>query len=56
MRCKCCNEPLSENEIIWKQDIQQHEDMCYLCRRAVYVDVQQDDIAIVNDNIIVYEE
>ena len=35
MRCKCCNKVLEESEIIWYEDIKEHEDMCLACRNSV---------------------
>jgi hypothetical protein len=36
MRCKCCDKTLEEYEIIWYEDIQQHEDLCTECKTVVY--------------------
>lgn len=36
MRCKSCNKIMRESEVIWRQDLQQHEDLCLRCRQIVY--------------------
>lgn len=35
-RCAACNNIMKDNEIKWREDIQQHEDLCLGCRREVY--------------------
>ena len=40
-RCKGCNAILKETEIVWRADIQQHEDLCLKCRKEVYeIDIE----------------
>lgn len=37
MRCRCCNEPLSSNDIpAWNKLANQEDDMCATCRFLVY--------------------
>lgn len=33
-RCKACDNVLKENEIVWREEIKQHEELCLLCRQA----------------------
>ena len=42
MRCTSCNEPLKENEIIWRADIGDHETLCLRCRRIVFGQSEED--------------
>lgn len=30
-RCKACDKPLDEHEIIWNEDLAQWEDLCKVC-------------------------
>lgn len=46
-RCKACDNPLSESEIIWREDIKQHEELCRKCRAEVY-DLSIDDIETID--------
>jgi hypothetical protein len=47
-RCKACNAILKENEMKWREDIKQHEDLCIKCRSSVY-DLSVDDIEVIDD-------
>ena len=35
-RCKACNAIMKENEIKWKPELNEHEDLCLRCRQSVY--------------------
>lgn len=35
MRCKACDAELGKYEVIWRKDVQQYEDLCRKCRRAI---------------------
>ena len=46
MRCKSCNKPLKESEIIWRPELGEHEDLCLKCRQVVYDLTDEDAEAI----------
>lgn len=35
-RCKSCDKVLESEEIIWREEIAQHEELCRKCRDAVF--------------------
>jgi hypothetical protein len=35
MRCKSCDSILSPNEIIWREEIKDHEELCRKCRELI---------------------
>lgn len=58
MRCKACDTPMKENEIIWREEIKEHEELCLLCRQAAlgfevealeYVDKLDDPHEVISD-------
>lgn len=46
MRCKSCNKILKENEIIWRPEQGQHEELCMSCRNIVFNLSEEDQIAV----------
>ena len=38
MRCRACNSTLKSNEIIYYPDQDRHEDLCTVCRHAIWQD------------------
>lgn len=47
MRCKACDKVMRENEIKWREDIKQHEELCLKCRQAVY-NITEEDLAVID--------
>ena len=48
-RCKGCNAILQENEIKWRQDLKQHEDLCLKCRQASSINgFSEDDLTVLD--------
>jgi len=45
-RCKSCDAPLKDNEIIWRPELHQHEELCLKCRRLVFGITEEDQAAI----------
>jgi len=41
-RCKSCDAPLKDNEIIWRPELHQHEELCLKCRRLVFGITEED--------------
>lgn len=39
-RCKLCDNVMKPNEIIWRAERGQHEDLCRQCRKLVLSDMQ----------------
>ena len=35
MRCKSCDSVLSPNEIIWREETKEHEELCRKCREII---------------------
>ncbi len=35
MRCKSCDSILSPNEIIWREEAKEHEELCRKCREII---------------------
>lgn len=44
MRCKACNEILTEKEIIWDEERGEHEEFCLCCRIKMFEYMQPEDI------------
>ena len=42
-RCAACNEILTATEIIWYEDIKEHEPVCRKCR-AISLDIPIEDV------------
>lgn len=47
MRCRACDNLMKENEIKWREDIKEHEDLCLKCRQAVY-GMAEEDLAVLD--------
>ena len=47
MRCKACDTPLKENEIIWHEELQSHEELCLKCRQAA-LDICIEDLETID--------
>lgn len=41
MRCRACDKPLKSSEIIWRQDLGQHEDLCRKCRNYIHTEMDK---------------
>ena len=46
-RCAGCNVVLKDNEIIWRKDIEQWEDLCRRCRH-IALDLPEDAIEVID--------
>ena len=46
-RCAGCNVILKDNEIIWRKDIEQWEDLCRRCRH-IALDLPEDAIEVID--------
>lgn len=47
MRCKACNAIMQENEIKWREDIGEHEDLCLKCRKEIY-EISTEDLEVID--------
>ena len=36
MRCKSCNEIMTENEIVWYEERKEHEEFCSSCKAVLF--------------------
>jgi hypothetical protein len=45
MNCKCCDNPLRPEEIIWIPERKTHEELCRTCRKAVQESLLDSEIA-----------
>ena len=36
MRCKSCNEIMTENEIVWYEERKEHEEFCSSCKAILF--------------------
>ena len=41
MRCKCCNEIMTEAEIIWYEERKEHEEFCASCKSKLFDDLDE---------------
>ena len=48
MRCKSCYSILSPSEIIWNEEIKQHEELCRKCRQILSMQCP--------DSVVVYDQ
>jgi hypothetical protein len=50
MRCKSCDEVMKASEILWYEDIGEHESLCTRCRKIV--DESDDVITTITEDEI----
>ena len=43
MRCKSCDSVLSPNEIIWREETKEHEELCRNCREIISLQCPDSD-------------
>ena len=48
MRCKSCDSILSSSEIIWNEEIKEHEELCRKCRQIVSIQCP--------DSLVIYDQ
>lgn len=46
-RCKACNSILKEGEMVWKEELKTHEDLCLKCRNQIY-DIAIEDLEVLD--------
>ena len=44
MRCRACDKVMAPTEIIWREDLQDHEDFCLSCRQKHLLDEYDIDV------------
>ena len=49
-RCKACNSVLHSKECEWIEELQMHEDMCYMCRAIVIECECEEAFSVFDDN------
>ena len=42
-RCKACDAVLDKHEIVWDEELKQHEDMCHVCR-GIVADAEYEEV------------
>ena len=48
MRCKSCDSILSSSEIIWDEEIKEHEELCRKCRHTLSIECP--------DSVLIYDQ
>ena len=56
MRCKSCDSILSPNEIIWREETKEHEDLCRKCREIISLQCPDSDTIHTQDIKESYDE
>ena len=56
MRCAACNSVLKDEEIIWRHEVKQWEDLCRTCRRNIYVVDDELDVDSLGIDILIDKE
>jgi hypothetical protein len=56
MRCKSCDSVLSPNEIIWREDTKEHEELCRKCREIIASQCPDSDVMHSQDIQESYDE
>lgn len=49
MRCKSCDSILEENEIVWYEEEQTHEELCSTCLNMVRKYMAEDEVTTLID-------
>ena len=45
-RCRACDAVLTENEIVWDEERQAHDDLCYICK-GIIADAEYEEVSSV---------
>ena len=48
MRCKACDNVMTEREIIWDEGLGQHEEFCSSCKAKMYDSLQPEYVNILD--------